>query len=39
MAPWHREVAAYPCRAAGWAVVPVTVFRDDGPFGAGMAQQ
>lgn len=36
----HREVAAYlVSEAAGWAVVPVTVFRDDGPFGAGMAQQ
>jgi uncharacterized repeat protein (TIGR03843 family) len=36
----HREVAAYlVSEAAGWAVVPVTVFRDDGPFGAGMAQE
>ncbi|HVQ22342.1 MAG TPA: SCO1664 family protein [Candidatus Saccharimonadia bacterium] len=36
----HREVAAYlVSEAARWTVVPVTVFRDDGPFGAGMAQQ
>ena len=36
----HREVAAYlVSEAAGWDVVPITVFRDDGPFGAGMAQQ
>jgi hypothetical protein len=36
----HREVAAYLVSdAAGWDVVPVTVFRDDGPFGAGMVQQ
>ena len=36
----HREVAAYLVSdAAGWDVVPVTVFRDEGPFGAGMAQQ
>ena len=36
----HREVAAYlVSEAAGWGVVPITVFRDDGPFGAGMAQE
>ncbi len=36
----HREVAAYlVSEAARWRVVPVTVFRDDGPFGAGMAQE
>src|SRR4029450_7773116 len=36
----HREVAAYlVSEAAGWDVVPVTVFRDGGPFGAGMVQQ
>lgn len=36
----HREVAAYLIsEAAGWSVVPVTVFREEGPFGAGMVQQ
>lgn len=36
----HREVAAYlVSEASRWGVVPVTVFRDDGPFGAGMAQE
>ena len=36
----HREVAAFVVsEAAGWRVVPATVFRDDGPFGAGMAQE
>jgi hypothetical protein len=36
----HREVAAFiVSEAAGWHVVPATVFRDDGPFGAGMAQE
>jgi uncharacterized repeat protein (TIGR03843 family) len=34
-----REVAAYELSAAlGWDVVPPTVWRDDGPFGQGMAQ-
>jgi uncharacterized repeat protein (TIGR03843 family) len=34
-----REVAAYEVSAAaGWDVVPPTVWRDDGPFGQGMAQ-
>jgi uncharacterized repeat protein (TIGR03843 family) len=33
-----REVAAYQvCRAAGWHLVPPTVYRD-GPFGPGMCQ-
>jgi uncharacterized repeat protein (TIGR03843 family) len=36
----HREVAAYLVSAAGgWDIVPVTVFRPDGPFGPGMAQE
>jgi uncharacterized repeat protein (TIGR03843 family) len=36
----HREVAAFVVsEAAGWGVVPATVFRDEGPFGAGMAQE
>ncbi len=36
----HREVAAFAVsEAAGWDVVPATVFRDEGPFGAGMAQE
>jgi len=36
----HREVAAYVVsEAAGWGVVPATVFRPEGPFGAGMAQE
>ncbi|MBI1376126.1 MAG: SCO1664 family protein [Frankiales bacterium] len=34
-----REVAAYEVSAAlGWHLVPPTAWRDDGPFGAGMAQ-
>jgi uncharacterized repeat protein (TIGR03843 family) len=34
-----REVAAYEMSAAlGWDLVPPTVWRDDGPFGRGMAQ-
>ena len=34
-----REVAAYEVSAAvGWDVVPPTVWREDGPFGQGMAQ-
>ena len=34
-----REVAAYEMSAAlGWDIVPPTVWRDDGPFGRGMAQ-
>ncbi len=34
----HREVAAYLlAEAAGWSIVPPTVFRD-GPFGPGMVQ-
>ncbi|HSN07075.1 MAG TPA: SCO1664 family protein [Candidatus Angelobacter sp.] len=34
-----REVAAYEVSAAlGWNLVPPTVWRDDGPFGQGMAQ-
>ena len=34
-----REVAAYEVSAAtGWGLVPPTVFRDEGPFGAGMCQ-
>ena len=36
----HREVAAFlVSEAAGWGVVPATVFRADGPYGAGMAQE
>jgi len=36
----HREVAAYQVsEVSGWRVVPTTVFRDDGPLGAGMAQE
>jgi uncharacterized repeat protein (TIGR03843 family) len=36
----HREVAAFiVSEAGGWGVVPATVFREDGPFGAGMAQE
>jgi hypothetical protein len=36
----HREVAAFVVsETAGWGVVPATVFRDDGPYGAGMAQE
>ena len=34
-----REVAAYEVSAAaGWDVVPPTVWREDGPFGQGMTQ-
>jgi uncharacterized repeat protein (TIGR03843 family) len=34
-----REVAAYEVSAAlGWDLVPPTVWREDGPFGQGMAQ-
>lgn len=34
-----REVAAYEVSAAlGWDIVPPTVWREDGPFGQGMAQ-
>jgi len=34
-----REVAAYEVsEALGWGVVPPTVWREDGPFGQGMAQ-
>ncbi len=34
-----REVAAYEVSAAlGWGVVPPTSWRDEGPFGQGMAQ-
>jgi len=36
---WKRERAAYlVSEATGWDIVPPTVTRDDGPFGAGMAQ-
>ena len=36
----HREVAAYlVSEALGWNVVPVTVWREEGPFGPGMCQQ
>jgi len=36
----RREVAAYEVSAAlGWGVVPVTVFRDDGPLGEGAVQR
>lgn len=35
----HREAAAFAVsQAAGWEVVPPTVFREDGPAGAGMLQ-
>lgn len=35
----HRELAAYELsQAAGWDLVPPTVWRDDGPLGAGMCQ-
>lgn len=35
----HREVAAYlVSEALGWGVVPTTVWRETGPFGAGMCQ-
>ena len=34
-----REVAAYEVSAAlGWDLVPPTAWREDGPFGQGMAQ-
>jgi len=36
---WKRERAAYLVSAAsGWDIVPPTVTREDGPFGAGIAQ-
>lgn len=36
---WLREVAAYEvCRGLGWSLVPVTVRRDDGPYGPGSVQ-
>ncbi len=36
---WKREHAAYlVSEATGWDIVPPTATRDDGPFGAGMAQ-
>jgi hypothetical protein len=36
---WKRERAAYlVSEATGWDIVPPTVTREDGPFGAGMAQ-
>jgi uncharacterized repeat protein (TIGR03843 family) len=36
---WKRERAAYLVSdASGWDIVPPTVTREDGPFGAGMAQ-
>ena len=36
---WKRERAAYlVSEATGWEIVPPTVIREDGPFGAGMAQ-
>lgn len=35
----RREVATFEiARTLGWDLVPVTVWRDDGPFGAGMCQ-
>ena len=35
----HRELAAHALsEAAGWHLVPPTVWRDDGPIGAGMCQ-
>ncbi len=35
----EREVAAYAVSAAtGWAIVPPTVLREDGPYGRGMVQ-
>ncbi len=35
----HREMAAFAVsEAAGWDLVPPTVWRDDGPVGAGMCQ-
>ena len=36
---WRREVAAYEvAEALGWALVPPTVRRDDGPLGVGSVQ-
>lgn len=36
---WRRERAAYlVSEASGWDIVPPTVTRTDGPYGAGMAQ-
>ncbi|MFZ5908971.1 MAG: SCO1664 family protein [Chloroflexota bacterium] len=36
----HREVAAYlVSEALGWRFVPLTLLRDDGPFGPGSIQQ
>ena len=36
---WKRERAAYLVSdASGWDIVPPTVTRDDGPYGAGMTQ-
>ena len=36
----HREVAAYlVSQALGWCFVPLTVLRDDGPYGPGSVQQ
>jgi hypothetical protein len=36
----HREVAAYLIsRALGFHIVPFTILRDDGPYGAGSLQQ
>lgn len=35
----HREVAAYlVSQALGWALIPPTVYRQDGPFGPGSVQ-
>ena len=37
---WRREVAAYELsRALGWDLVPETVTRTEGPFGAGSVQR
>ncbi len=37
---YRREVAAYELSAAlGWSLVPETVARDDGPYGAGSYQR
>lgn len=36
---YRREVAAYEVdRALGWGAVPITVVREDGPYGAGSVQ-
>lgn len=36
----HREVAAYRVsQALGWCFVPLTIFREDGPFGPGSLQR